>query len=139
MDVLDTPVRDVMTDSVRTVDDQVPAATVAEVLVTEEIGSVVVSDGDTGAAGVVTKTDIVDGVREGAASEATPVSTLMSCPPVTVGVGADLQTAVDRMADNGIKRLLVEDDGDVTGIVTTTDVVAELSPDLDAIVGMFAE
>lgn len=139
MDVLDTPVRDVMTDDVRTVDGQVPAATAAELLVAEGIGSVVVSDGDTGAAGVVTKTDIVDSVSEGVASETTPVSTLMSCPPVTVGIGADLQTAVDRMADNGIKRLVVEDDGEMAGIVTTTDVVAELSPDLDAIVGMFAE
>ncbi len=120
-------------------DGQVPAATAAELLVAEGIGSVVVSDGDTGAAGVVTKTDIVDSVSEGVASETTPVSTLMSCPPVTVGIGADLQTAVDRMADNGIKRLVVEDDGEMAGIVTTTDVVTELSPDLDAIVGMFAE
>jgi signal-transduction protein with cAMP-binding, CBS, and nucleotidyltransferase domain len=139
MDVLDTPVRDVMTDDVRTVDGQVSAATAAELLVAEGIGSVVVSDGDTEAAGVVTKTDIVDSVSKGVASETTAVSTFMSCPPVTVDIGTDLQTAVDRMADNGIKRLVVEDNGEMAGIVTTTDVVAELSPDLDAIVGMFAE
>lgn len=139
MDTLDTPVREVMTDSVRTVDGQVSASEVAAVLVSEGIGSVVVSGGKGGAAGVVTKTDILDSVRNGMDPETTPVSALMSSPPVTISAGADLQTAVDRMAANGIKRLLVEDGGDATGIVTTTDVVADLSPDLDAIVGMFAE
>ncbi|MEF8887108.1 MAG: CBS domain-containing protein [Haloarculaceae archaeon] len=139
MDTLDTPVREVMTGSVRTVDGEVSAAEVAEVLVSEGIGSVVVSGDSAEAAGIVTKTDIVDGVRDGMDPETTPVSALMSSPPVTVSAGATLQTAVDRMAANGLKRLLVEDGGDVTGIVTTTDVVADLSPDLDAIVGMFAE
>jgi len=139
MDTLDTPVREVMTDSVRTVDGQVSASEVAAILVSEGIGSVVVSGGNAGAAGVVTKTDIVDGVQDGMDPETTPVSTLMSSPPVTVSAGAELQTAVDRMAANGLKRLLVEDGGDATGVITTTDVVADLSPDLDAIVGMFAE
>jgi signal-transduction protein with cAMP-binding, CBS, and nucleotidyltransferase domain len=139
MDTLDTPVREVMTDSVLTVDGRVSASEVAEVLVSEGIGSVVVSGDTAGATGVVTKTDIVDGVRDGMDPKTTPVSALMSSPPVTVSAGAELQTAVDRMAANGIKRLLVEDGGDATGVITTTDVVADLSPDLDTIVGMFAE
>ncbi|MFB6173670.1 MAG: rubrerythrin-like domain-containing protein [Halobacteriales archaeon] len=134
----DTRVRAVMTEPVRTVAPDLPAADAAEVMLSEEIGSVVV-EGDP--PGVVTKTDLVAGLREGSAPGTTPVADLMTSDPVTVDADADLQTAVDAMEAHGVKRLpVVADGGDgVVGIVTTTDLVGEFARDHDTVAGMFVE
>jgi CBS domain-containing protein len=138
MDALDAAVSEAMTGSVRTVTPDRPVAEAADLLVGEGIGSVFVDGGD-GVEGVVTKTDVVAGIRGASDPGGAPVGAVMSGPVVTVGADASLRTAVDRMADAGIKRLLVTDGDGPVGVLTTTDVIAELSPDLDAIVEMFAE
>lgn len=135
MEQLDTPVAEVMTEGVRTVDPGASAREVSTVLASEGIGSVVVADGR----GILTKTDVVAGLSEAVDPDATPASVLMSSPLVTVDPDATLQAAVDRMGEEGIKRLVVTDGEEPVGILTTTDVVEALSPDLDQIVGMFVD
>jgi predicted transcriptional regulator len=135
MEELDTPVDEVMTDRVRTVDATRSVREAADVFAAEGIGSVVV-EWD-GGRGILTKTDIVAGISDGVDPNGAAVSELMSTPVVTVDRGADLQEAVDRMGEEGIKRLVVTGAGEPVGMLTTTDLVAELSPDLDRIVEMF--
>ncbi len=53
--------------------------------------------------------------------------------------GAPLEEAIDTMVEHSIKRLVVDGQADGVGILTTTDVMQELSPDLDRVVEMFAE
>jgi CBS domain-containing protein len=130
MDEFDTPVGEVMTSPVRTVSGDTPAREVAGILLAEEIGSVVVDSG-----GIATKTDLLVGVRDGRLGA--PVAELMSRSPVTVSPDADVQTAVDRMQEHGIKRLVVTEDAEVVGIVTTTDLSELFATDLDAVIGSF--
>lgn len=58
--------------------------------------------------------------------ESIPVSTLMSTELVSVSVGTDVLKAVRVMVQRGVGSVLVTDAGDVTGIVTETDVLRAL-------------
>lgn len=89
--------------------------------------------------GSVTKTDIVAGLSDAIDPDETHASALMSTPLVSVGPDETLQSALNTMSEQDVKRVLVERDGDLIGILTTTDVREELSPDLGRIVGMFVD
>lgn len=137
METLDTPIDETMTTPIRTVDGRLTVRDVSSILLSERIGSVVVDGSKT--VGILTKTDVVAGLDEGVDPDTTPISALMSSPLQTIAHDATLQDAVDTMADAEVKRLVVERGGERVGIVTTTDVVSELSPDLDQIVDMFVD
>ena len=132
MDSHERPLAEVMTEPVRSVAADTPAHEVATILLTEEIGSVVVADAD----GIVTKTDLLAGIEDDRLGA--PVSELMTDPVVTVPRDADVQTAIDRMHEYEIKRVVVEDGAEAVGIVTTTDISQTLASDLDPAVGLFA-
>ena len=132
MDGREQPIDDVMTRPVRSVAPDTPAREAATVLLDEGIGSVVVADAD----GIVTKTDLLAGIDDGRIEA--PVSELMTEPVVTVPRDADVRTAIDRMQEYEIKRLVVADDAEPVGIVTTTDVRQALATDLDSVIGLFA-
>ncbi len=112
----DQPVSEIMTSPVRSVPADTPADEVATILVDEGIGSVVVAD----AGGIVTKTDVLAGLKSGRLD--VTASELMTEPVITVERDADIQTAIDRMHEYEIKRLVVENTTETVGIVTTTDV-----------------
>jgi len=137
MNSLDTPVEQVMTKPVKAVDRELAVRDVSKLLATEAVGSVVVET-EYGR-GLLTKTDIIDGLRAGIDPDTTPVGDLMTTPVKTIDPGAPLEEAIDTMVEHGIKRLVVDGQADGVGILTTTDVMQELSPDLDRVVEMFAE
>jgi CBS domain-containing protein len=59
---------------------------------------------------------------------AVPVSELMSKDPVTVRADDTLQTAVDRLSAEGVRRLLVVGaDGALQGVLSWTDLVGHVS------------
>lgn len=128
----DQPVSEIMTEPIRSVASGTPAQEVATVLLEESIGSVVVGDAD----GIVTKTDLLTGIKDDRLEA--PASDLMTEPVVTVSRDADVQTAIDRMDEYEIKRVVVEDGSDPVGVVSTTDVRQTLATDLDSVIDMFA-
>ena len=137
MKSLDTPVEQVMTKPVKTVDRELSVRDVSKLLATEAVGSVVVET-EYGR-GLLTKTDIIDGLRDGIDPDTTPVGDLMTTPVKTIDPSAPLEEAIDTMVEHSIKRLVVDGQADGIGMLTTTDVMQELSPDLDRVVEMFAE
>jgi signal-transduction protein with cAMP-binding, CBS, and nucleotidyltransferase domain len=134
-DAVDTAVREAMTEPLRTVDSDLNARDAAAIMMDEAIGSVVVDD----PAGIVTKTDLVRGVQRGVDLDETAVSALMSSPLLTVDADADLQVAINRMETHGVKRLPVTADSGLVGIISVTDLAAELAVELDTVVGMFPQ
>lgn len=128
----DQPIDEIMTEPVRSVTADTPTREVAAILFEEGIGSVVVGPAD----GIVTKTDLLAGIRENRLEA--PVSELMTTPVVTISRDTDLQTAIDRMNEYEIKRLVVEAGGDAVGVVSTTDIRVALSTHPDAAIDMFA-
>ncbi|ERH02219.1 MAG: putative signal-transduction protein containing cAMP-binding and CBS domain protein [Halonotius sp. J07HN6] len=129
---LDTQITEIMSSPVRTTDSQTPVATVAETLLTADIGSIVIDNPD----GIVTKTDLITAIRDDGIDA--PVATVMTESVVTVSPDADVQTAVNRMQEHQIKHLVVERDETPVGVVTTSDLAAQLSTVPDSIISMFA-
>jgi len=113
-------VEDVMTRPVARIDAGEPAAAAAERLYDNRIGSVIVEE-DGEAVGIVTETDLV-GVLARDDPRTTPVGEIASEPLVTVGRSTRIAAAAERMRRRTIKKLPVTDDGEVVGIVTTTDI-----------------
>jgi signal-transduction protein with cAMP-binding, CBS, and nucleotidyltransferase domain len=137
MNSLDTPVGQVMTKPVKTVNRELAARDVSKLLASEAVGSVVVET-EYGR-GILTKTDIIAGLRDGMDPDTTPVGDLMTTPVKTIDHSASLEEAIDTMVEHSIKRLVVDEGTSGVGILTTTDILSELSPDLDRVVEMFAE
>ncbi len=136
MDWDDIPVRDVMSAPVREAPGDTTVTEAARILCDEQIGSVIVhGDPD----GILTDTDIVRAIRDGRDPERTVIAGLRTSPVVTVSPGATVRDAAELMADNGIKKLPIPGDEGYLGIVTTTDMVDQVSPELDDIIGAFTD
>lgn len=135
MDWEDIPVREVMSSPVREATGETAATEAARLLCEEQIGSVLVGGTPDG---IITDTDIVRAVKDGRDPETTVIAELRSSPVVTVAADADLQRAAELMDEHGIKRLVVTEDDDHVGVVSTTDLVDCLAPELEEIISVFA-
>lgn len=115
-------VGDVMRPSVRTITEDTSASAVAELFAAHDIGSAVVVDPETAAlVGIVTESDILEQVAMGTDVRTTPVGSFMTAPVITVHISESIHTAANLMKDESIRRLPAVDDGDLVGILTTTD------------------
>jgi CBS domain-containing protein len=114
----DTPVSEIMSSPVRTVESDATLVEVARTF-TEGIGSLIV--GEDTIEGIITEYDVVTAIGEGNDPETTTVADLMSDPVVTIRPDDTVEAAGERMGKNSIKKLPVTEDGKAVGIVTTTD------------------
>jgi predicted transcriptional regulator len=135
MDWDDVPVTTAMSAPLRELQRDRSVTEAARVLCEEQIGSVLVRGTPDG---IVTDTDIVRAVKNGRDLDQTMVVELASSPLVTVSAAKTLQDAAELMHDHGLKKVVVTDDGEHVGIVTTTDIVEQVSPELDDIIGVFS-
>jgi CBS domain-containing protein len=120
--VIEVPVEQVMSATVRTVTTDATARRVSERLSGHRIGSLVVTaaDGPSEPVGLVTESDIVRIVASGQNPDEVLVESFMSAPVVTVGPDATVQEAARLMREHGFRRLPVVDRG-LLGIVTASD------------------
>lgn len=114
-----TPVSEIMSSPVATVDDETTVTEAAQVLSEKHIGSLVV--GEDIIDGIVTEADIVRAVSAGIDLSETPVTEIMADPVVTIRPHESVQVAGERMGHNAVKKLPVTEDGEPVGIITTTD------------------
>lgn len=120
--MIDQSVADVMTRSVRTVTGETTASDVARLFAGEGIGSAVVVDPPTDEiVGIVTESDVMHQVASDADVTRVAVRSFMTAPVITVGSGESIHAAAALMKDHSIRRLPVVDDGDLVGVVTTTN------------------
>lgn len=115
----ETPVSEIMSSPVQTVDPDTTIDEVARVFAEEGVGSLVI--GDSPLQGIITEHDVVKSVGEGKDPRETTVRDLMSEPVVTIRPTDTVEEAGNRMGKNGVKKLPVTEDGEPVGIVTTTD------------------
>lgn len=117
--MIEKTVQTAMSDTVATVSPDASATDAANLLRRREVGSLVVVAAEA-AVGIVAESDFVALVGEDA-DPATPVSAFMSAPVVTVTPETTLADAATTMREEGVKKLPVLADGDLVGVVTTTD------------------
>jgi CBS domain-containing protein len=121
-------VRDVMTGSPTSVSPNLDLGTIARTMRDEDIGNVLVVDGDT-LRGVVTDRDlVVRGLAGGLDPQATKVGDICSSVVVTLGPDDSVDLAVQLMRDRAVRRLPVLDEGRPVGIVSLGDLALEKDP-----------
>ncbi|SMP20128.1 CBS domain-containing protein [Halobellus salinus] len=118
-----TPVRDVMSTPLVTITPDASVAEAASLMRDEGINALLVP---TTEVGIVTSTDVIDTVAQGVDPADTPVSAVMTDAVETVPPGLRLTEAAAMMENFGISHLPVVDD-DFVGMVSSTDITAEIS------------
>lgn len=102
-------------------------AEVASLMHDEVVGSVVIEEEDR-PVGIVTDRDVtVQVTAKGRDPEDVTAEDVMTADPVTVGRDAGVFDVIRTMADNGVRRIPVVDDGALYGIVTLDDIDRLLS------------
>lgn len=121
-------VKDVMTSEVIAIDKDVNASDAAKLMKEKKVGGILVKK-DGKVVGILTERDLV---RRVIAEDKDPadvkVSEIMSKPVVVIKEDADLETAVEAMVKNGIRRLpVISKNKMLVGIVTATDLAKALA------------
>ncbi len=119
-------VEDVMTEGVVTIPSDVDLGEAAGSMTEKNIGClVVISEDRTAPAGMLTETDVLRrAVSTDKPPSEVPTKGSFTSPLITVGPKRTVRHAVNKMLDQGVKRLPVIDDDalDLIGMVTITDV-----------------
>jgi len=114
-------VKDVMTQNVRTVGPTATITEAAKAMARWKIGALVILEDDR-PTGLLTEGDISRLVAKGLDPRTTP-ATIGRKKLVTVGPGERIEVAAKTMADAGVKKLPVIEEGKLVGILTQTDIV----------------
>jgi len=121
------PVDDLARSDVVTATEETAVSEIAQQMVDETVGSVVIVDDNT-PVGIVTDRDLAlrcvaeEGETGGMAAE-----NVMTEDLETIERDAGFYEAVEVMSDNGIRRLPVTDDNDLVGILTSDDLTTLLA------------
>jgi CBS domain-containing protein len=119
-------VRDAMTSNPRTTSSSQSLADAAQIMKSEDVGSVPVVD-EGRLVGVLTDRDIaIRAVAEGADARTTNVGDVASRELVTVEPEEDLDQALALMARHRVRRLMVVERGQLVGILAQADVAEEV-------------
>ncbi|MBA2741728.1 MAG: CBS domain-containing protein [Actinobacteria bacterium] len=135
-----TKVRDVMTGRPRCVTSDTPVTQVAELMESEDVGSIPVLDGEQ-LSGIVTDRDIVlRAVAKGKDPRGMPVREVCSSEVVSVGPDQNLSDALELMATNQVRRLpVVDDENRLVGVLSQADVALEAKErDVGELVGQIS-
>ncbi len=118
-------VKDIMSSPVVKVleDDTVELA--ASLMASHDLGSIIVVDAVGKPVGIITEHDIVERVAaRSLLSNKVKAADVMSSPLVTVSPDVDLNEAAKMMSRHRIRRLIILDDGNMIGLVSSKDIVA---------------
>jgi CBS domain-containing protein len=114
----------VMTHHPVSVREDCPFHSVAALLSANRIGAVPVIDASGVLVGVVSEMDhIWAGLRTNRSLGDLVARDLMSAPPATVGMADSVPGAARRLADAGVRRLFVVEDGRLTGVLSRRDLL----------------
>ncbi|GAA4092172.1 MULTISPECIES: CBS domain-containing protein [Actinomadura] len=120
-----TKIRDIMTGSPTAVSPQDDIVSVARRMRDEDIGNVLVAEGDE-LRGIVTDRDlVVRGLAAGGDPGSTKVGGLCSDVTATVGPDDPPERAVEIMRERAVRRLPVIENGRPVGIVSIGDLAVE--------------
>jgi CBS domain-containing protein len=123
-----TKIRDVMTGSPTSVAPELDLVTVARAMRDEEIGAVLVMDGED-LLGLVTDRDlVVRGLATGGDPKQARVGGITSSATATIGPDDSLDKAAQIMRERSVRRLPVIEDGRPVGIVTIRDLAKVKDP-----------
>jgi len=119
-------VQDVMTRALITVKLSTTALQVAKMMAEGGIGAVFVQD-DGNPVGIVTDRDFATRVSANNLPFDSPVGKIMSSPLITINHNEPISSAAERITSKKIRKLAVTENGKIVGILTSTDLVTQLT------------
>ena len=121
-----TSVKQIMNNSVVSVDSSLTATDVAKMMEDADIGTVVVLEKGT-PIGIVTDRDFAIKITAHSYPIDTPVRRIMSSPIISIDSNSNLWVASDLMSSRNVRKLPVIDDNQVVGIITSSDLVKHIA------------
>ena len=119
-------VKDIMTKIIISVNTETTVFQVAKMMEQSGIGAVLVKK-DGHLSGIITDRDYATKIVSHKLSSDTSVETVMSSPLVTINYDESISAAAHRMTTKKIRKLAVTDNGNIVGLVTSTDLVTQLT------------
>jgi CBS domain-containing protein len=123
-------VADIMQTDVRTVTSDIPVSEVVVSLADAQVTGLPVVDARNRVIGVVSSTDLIDAQAETRSAEErqilleqTPVQDIMTPRPLMIESAAEVQEAARHMLYAEVRRLFVEENGALVGVISQTDIV----------------
>jgi CBS domain-containing protein len=117
-------VREIMSSPVETISRDATVSEAAAKMRDDEISALIVT---TSPPSIITSTDVLGAVADGLDVSDLPVTELMTESVETIPPEIQLREAAAMMENFGIKHQPVVDGGDYVGIVSTTDLAAQVS------------
>lgn len=124
MSSTDVRVQDIMSSPVETISRDATVADVATKMRDEDISALIVT---TSPPSIVTSTDILDAVAEGSDTSTMDVSDIMTESVETIPPELRVGEAAAMMTNFGINHLPVVQEGDYVGMISSTDITAQVS------------
>lgn len=117
-----TLVKEIMSNSVVSVDSSVSATDAAKMMEDSDVGAIVVLENGS-PVGIVTDRDFAIKITAHSYPLDTPIRRMMSSPLISIDPDSDLWTASDLMSSRNVRKLPVIDDARIVGIITSSDLV----------------
>jgi len=121
-----TWVKQIMGNSIVSVDSSVSATDTAKMMEDTGVGAVVVLENNL-PVGIVTDRDFAIKIAAHSYPIDTPVRRIMSSPLISIDPDSDLWIASDLMSTRNVRKLPVIDDDKVVGILTSSDLVKHIA------------
>ncbi len=119
-------VKDVMTRAIISVTNETTVFQVAKMMEQGGIGAVLVKKNGN-LSGIITDRDYATKIVAHNLPSDTPVEQIMSSPLITINFDESISAAAERMTSKKIRKLAVTDNGNIIGLITSTDLVTQLS------------
>jgi CBS domain-containing protein len=122
-------VRDLMTRSLISIDEEDTVTEAARLMDRKRIHSILIERGGE-FSGIITDLDIVSRVvSKGLDPNKVKVREVMTSPLLSIREDAAIEEAARKMRENGVRRLIVENDNHNVGIIAESDIV-RITPEL---------
>ena len=119
-------VEDVMTRAIISVTNETTVFQVAKMMEQGGIGAVLVKKNGH-LSGIITDRDYATKIVAHNLPSDTPVEQIMSSPLITINFDESISAAAERMTSKKIRKLAVTDNGNIIGLITSTDLVTQLA------------
>jgi CBS domain-containing protein len=119
-------VQDIMARALITVNLSTTALQIAKMMQQGGMGAILVKDHDR-PVGIVTDRDFATKIAANDMPFDTIAQKIMSSPLITINHNEPISAAAKRMTDKRIRKLAVTENGEIIGIVTSTDLVTQLT------------
>ncbi len=119
-------IKDIMAKALISVNPTTTALQIAKMMEQGGIGAVLVKENEN-LVGIVTDRDFATKIAANNLPFDTPVQKIMSSPLITINHDEPISAAAEMMTSKKIRKLAVSDNGNIVGLITSTDLVNQLT------------